>query len=43
MTDIHKPVSLAGQVFERIEKEILLGGYALRTRIKNRKKGQKSS
>ena len=31
MTDIHKPVSLAGQVFERIEKEILLGGYAYGT------------
>ena len=26
--DVHKPVSLAGQVFERIERAILLGEYA---------------
>lgn len=31
MTNVHKPVSLAGQVFERIERAILLGEYAYGT------------
>ncbi len=31
MMDVHKPVSLAGQVFERIERAVLSGEYAIGT------------